>query len=135
MSRRAGIHSPHGDDVDGAKTPPRVLAEGLLPIADGFMSLRDAMQTQMEAAVTNNLTWEEYLQTLGVAGQIAVLDPLFGNLAQKQISTQTPRAEQGSARLLNAVTSADYVTQAWAENVFMPRKPWICKPRTRIKPM
>ena len=97
------------------------LAEGLLPIADGFMSLRDAMQTQMEAAVTNNLTWEEYLQTLGVAGPvIAVLDPLFGNLAQKQIEAAqaTREQEQETTRLLNAVTSADYVTQAWAENVF-----------------
>lgn len=107
--------------IDDAKDAVTLfLADGLLPIAEGFLSLGDAINTQKQAAVEGNLTFDEYADTMGKMEPIVrFMNAVFFGSAEANLAAAQAAAVQKDelARLNNIVTSANDDTLTYADSV------------------
>lgn len=106
---------------DGKDKLQLFLANGLLPIIDGVFAFTDAIEKNKEAAIANNMTFDEYVQSMGAAGPIIQLfNTLTDGATEASLAAAQAVAEQEAetTRLMNATTAANTATVAWAENTF-----------------
>lgn len=109
-------------EIDNAKDSLALfLSKGLTPYISGTYASQDAIKAQIEAAYQQNLTWEEFLDTLGVMKPMMEglnLVTLGGAQAKYEDAAATQNQEQETQRLLAAVTAVTDKYIPYQENMF-----------------
>lgn len=109
-------------EMDNAKMIlQEFLAQGLTPYIDISHDSIDIMDRQVDAAYSQNLSWDEMLETLGplkIAMEGVNLVTLGAAKAKYEDKNAAYQNAQEVTRLMNATMGASEATQEWAENTF-----------------
>lgn len=106
-------------EIDNAKMAlQEFLGKGLTPYISGSHDMLDAIEAQIKAAYQQGLTWDEFLNTLGVAKpamEALNLVTLGAAQAKYEDANATRQNEQEIQRLMSATTSATEATKGSTE--------------------